>query len=516
MEALIVGGGHNGLVAGCYLARAGVDVTVLEQSDRPGGGSRSDETIPGFRFDTHSAAHNIINMTPIPRELNLAGAGLRYREMEPFAAGFFPDGRVVRFFRSVERTVASIAEHDPAEAHRYAAFMERAMPAVEVVTTGLAGAHSGAALRTALRRVGSAVRAVRRADGVGPLLADVLGPYGSLLTSALDTELIRAPVAAFAAHSSAGPALAGGGFFALWQAAYHRHGQWHAIGGAQALVDALVARLHSFGGTLRTGAPVRRITTGAAGVTGVELAGGERLAADVVVTAIDPGLALLELLDPPLGGPVGRRLRGLHRSNTVQLVVHLATTALPCYPGARPGDHSGLQSHVDSLDALGAAFAQADAGYPPSAPPTYAFTPSAIDATLAPPGRHTVYLACPAAPFRIRGGWATHAERFADAMVTALDAHAPGFAATVLDRQVRTPELMAHELRWPGAHPMVLDITPDQLAFLRPVPQLARYRTPVPGLFVSGAGTAPTGGVSGVPGKGAALAVLRAARYRRR
>ena len=92
MRALVVGAGHNGLVCACYLAQAGWEVEVVEQADKPGGGARTDETVPGYRFDTHSVAHNIINMTSIPRELRLAEAGLVYREMDPFAVAFFADG----------------------------------------------------------------------------------------------------------------------------------------------------------------------------------------------------------------------------------------------------------------------------------------------------------------------------------------------------------------------------------------------------------------------------------------
>ena len=113
---LVVGGGHNGLVAACYLAKAGKRVVVLEAADKPGGGCRTDETIPGYQFNTHAAAHNIINMTRIPAELDLRGAGLEYVPMDPFATGLFRDGRIVRFHRDIEQTVASIAEHSRADA----------------------------------------------------------------------------------------------------------------------------------------------------------------------------------------------------------------------------------------------------------------------------------------------------------------------------------------------------------------------------------------------------------------
>ena len=136
---MVVGAGHNGLVAACYLARAGRDVLVLEHLDRPGGGSRTEETIPGHRFDLHSVAHNIINMTAIPEELDLDGAGLRYLEMNPFSMAAHADGRIVRFWRSVEATVESIAAHDPAEAAEYRRFVETGDLLVEAMLPAVRG-----------------------------------------------------------------------------------------------------------------------------------------------------------------------------------------------------------------------------------------------------------------------------------------------------------------------------------------------------------------------------------------
>jgi phytoene dehydrogenase-like protein len=585
VKAIVVGAGHNGLVCACYLALAGVDVTVLEAATRPGGGSRTEETVPGYRFDTHSVAHNIINMTSIPRELRLAAAGLEYREMDPFAVAIFADGRRVRFHRSIERTVASIAEIDRTEAEAYRAFMGQASPLVDLLTLGLQGGATPRELcGRLLRRMPQAVGVLRR--GGLRLTSELLGGYGSLLRGRLPSDLTRGPVSAFAAHASAGPDVAGSALFGFWQAAYHRHGQWHAAGGAQGLTDALTRRLAELGGELRCGARVARIDasgarvaridasgariaridaggagdaridagggriarsgTGGAGdarrgtggardarrgtggardarrgtggartaagggrLRAVELASGQRLTADAIVTAIHPKTALLELLDPPLSGAIGADLAAAHASNAVQMIVHVAVDRLPAYTNARPRDHNGLQSFVDELGELRAAFRAAEARRVHLPAPAYAFTTSALDDGLAPPGHHTVYLACPAAPFEVQGGWDLAAPTVVESLLDQMQARAPGFRDTIQGIAVRAPAHIARELHWPGAHPMHLDITLDQLGMLRPIPALAGHRTPVPGVYVSGAGSAPTGGIAGGPGRAAARALLR-------
>jgi phytoene dehydrogenase-like protein len=511
MRIAVVGGGHNGLVAACYLARSGAEVTVLEQSGELGGGSRTEELVPGYRFNTHSAAHNIINATDIIDDLKLRDAGLEYREMDPFSIAVFTDGTIVRFHRSVERTVASIAEADPREARRYEAWMRDAMPVVTAMRAGLdSGAGPARRLRRLPRSLLAACQALVRNGGPTGLTRLLLSPYGQLLGERLGSELVRAPVSAFAAHASASPEEPGSALFALWQAFYHQVGQWHAAGGAQALTDALARRLDSYGGRCHTSATVTSIIRDRDRVTGVVLDSGEHLAADAVLTAIDPRTALLDLLDPPLDGPVADRLRATRQSNAVQMLVLLATTDLPHYPNARPGDWNGLQSFVDSTASLAEGFARARVRLLPTDPvPTYAFTPSALDGTLAPEGGHTVYLACPTAPADVDGGWPASANAFADRMIDTVEARAPGFTATILDRVVRTPDDMARELRWPGAHPMHLDVSLNQLGPLRPDPALHAHTTAVRGLAVSGAGTAPVGGIAGVPGRSAAQALLR-------
>ena len=506
LPILVIGAGHNGLIAACYLARAGHGVLVLEQSPYPGGGSRTVERIPGYRFDTHSVAHNILNMTDIPQDLDLASVGLEYIEMDPFSVAIRADGRRIRFYRSIDKTLASIAESSQQEADTYKTFINLATAITQAVLPTI---HVEIKLTELPTRMKNVVDMLHHEHGSIELIRDLLSPYEALLTRWLQSDLTRAPVSAFAAHANVGPHIPGGAIYAFWQAAYHLFGQWHAKGGAQALIDALIRRLSSYGGQLRCSAPVTHIHAPQGRVEAVTLEDGERIEASAVITAIDPKIALLQLLDPPLGGQEGRDLSAARRSNVVQALVHVATNRLPPYPNSIPDDYHGLQSYVDTLDEVSQGFRQAEAGYLPDVLPLYAFTTSALDETLAPADHHTVYLACPAAPGHIKGGWEQHSEEFVERCLKRVEERAPGFYQSIVAAHAFTPLEMEREGRWPLGHPMYLDLTLDQLGPLRPTRRLANHRTPIAGLYLSGAGTSPTGGIAGTPGYLAAQALLK-------
>ena len=509
-RVLIVGGGHNGLVCACYLARAGLDVTILEQRSVAGGAVHTAELLPGYRFDTCSVAHNMLNMTDIVQDLRLEHYGLRYQEMDPFTISPQPGGRPpLRFFRSLEHTCQDLSERlSPADAARYRAFIRRAEPLLDLALPAIQGGGQGAAGRI-LRAGKGGVRALRQRGPLG-LATLLLSPYGRVLTEELATEALCAPIAALAAHSTISPTALGGAFYVLWQAAYHRFGMWHAEGGSGSLAAALVRCLQAHGGTLRTQTKVERVLLQAGRAVGVKLADGERLAAEVVITAINPQTALLNLVGAEqLPAGMAAQVRALHRGNAVQFVVLAALDRLPPYAGAEPGDWNGMQSLATSVAQIAHAFAQAEAGEIPVDPPLYAFTPCAMDVTLAPPGKHTLYLACPAYPGRLSNGrrWDDLAHSEGERLLRLLVKQVPGLDGAIGDFSVWHPLAMERELGLLGGHPMHLDLALDQLGPLRPGPWLRR-REVLPGLFLTGAGTGPTGGVVGTPGRLTARAVL--------
>jgi len=514
---IVIGGGHNGLVCACYLARAGIETLVLERAPRAGGATQTVESFPGFFFDTHAVAHNMINMTTIPRDLELERVGLVYREMDPFTTAYSPAGPPFRMYRSVARTCDDLARTSVTDARLYRDYIRAVEPLTRIVLASMRAGSTGARLLALPGQVAQALRALR-GFGARGLAATLLAPYQRLLDELLPTPRVQAAVAALAAHATVGPAMPGGSFYAMWQSAYHLSGMWHPLGGSGALAEALVRRLQAWGGQLRTRAGVRRIEVRNGRAAGVTLDNGETIAATAVVAAINPKIVLLELLAPNvLAERMLRRARALHTGNAVQFVTHLALNRLPECIGQPGADAwNGMQAFTRDVGQVARAFALAEAGFAPDDPPVYAFAPSAIDPALAPPGKHGLYLACPCYPARFADGtpWSAHAERELERLIAAAEPFIPDLRQHIIDAKPRTPEDAEREIGLVGGHPMHLDLTLDQLLVLRPLPGLAGHRTPLPGLYLSGAGTNPAGGVIGAPGRDTARAVLRDLRHR--
>jgi phytoene dehydrogenase-like protein len=520
VDVVVVGSGHNGLVAACYLARAGLQVEVVERDDVLGGAVSTVERWPGVRVDRGSSAHVIIRHSGIVEELALAEHGLRYLDCDPW--GFAPapspgdpgpEGRPLVFSVDLEATCASIAAACGAEdAAAYRRFVEVWGPRSRAVVTAFGHRPSPAGLVRSFWPLGAPRDGRPRTPG-GELATDFLGSGDALLDRWFASERLKAALAWFGAQS--GPPMSEPGTAAMvgWVALLHDVPPGHPVGGSGGLTAALRRRLEADGGRVTLGDGAARLLVdddaGRPRVAGIETTSGRRIAADAVVAAchVQATRALagehappaLADADPPLGNGFG-------------LVVRALTDAPPTYPGL-PAEHAsqGLQLLCTDRAQLAAAAGDWRAGRLPREPVPLAMCFSASDHTLAPPGRHVVTVWGQWYPYALAGGgnWDALAETEGRRLIAAVDRFAPGFAASVRETYVQTPVALERELSLARGNVMHVEMGLASMFGFRPTPALAGYRVPgLPGLYLAGASTHPGGGVSGNSGRSAARTLL--------
>jgi phytoene dehydrogenase-like protein len=497
-RVLVIGAGHNGLVAGVILARAGLDVTVVEAASEPGGCIWT-ETLPsGHRLERGAVEHSAI--AALASDLGLQRHGLKYVSRPVITAAAYGDGEVRQFSRSVEETVADLGSDGAAYAVLVAlatrlfalldAFPEP--PTLTTLAAGLRGMHGGDELFRLM---------ISSADAV--------------LERRLDDPYLRGALAMYGAHGQMPPWAAGTGMFALLLPAAHDERPARPIGGSRALIAALIAALEAAGGTLSIGTPVHTLRSHGAGAR-VELSGGAVTHVDTVVSTLDIARTVRLLDDPPAAMVEAARAVGSGRLNVAELKVDLAFDRLPALgPLDRAPDAIWLLQ--PDPQALGRGFGDIVAGRLPRRPALMWTSPSAHDPSATPDGGGVGWLST-FVPLRlIDGPWTAAREQEAAMQVlgtveqiTGVDLHA---AASVT--VVTGPATWAQRLSSADGNPNHLDLSLDQLLGWRP-PGMAGHRTPLPWLYLSGAGTHPGGGLSGLAGRRAAEAVLDARRGRRR
>ncbi len=520
VDAVVVGAGHNGLVAACYLARAGLTVEVVERDDVLGGAVSTVERWPGVRVDRGSSAHVIVRHSGVVEELDLTTHGLRYLDCDPW--GFAPapapgdpgpDGLPLVFSVDLDATCASIAAAcGQADAEAYRRFVGVWGPRSRAVVDSFARRPTPLGLARAFWPLGAPSGGAPRTPG-GDLAVDFLGSGDALLDRWFGSERLKAALAWFGAQS--GPPMSEPGTAAMvaWVALLHDVPPGHPVGGSGGLTAALRTRLESDGGrvTLGDGAARLLVDDGPGGgrVTGVETVSGRRVTAPVVVAACHV-LATRDLAGesaPPAladaAPPVG---------NGFGLVLRCLTDALPVYPGVDPAVSSqGLQLLCTDRAQLAAAHGDWLAGRLPREPVPLAMAFSASDDTLAPPGRHVVTVWGQWYPYELADGgdWDALADAEAQRLVAAVDRFAPGFAGSVQEVYVQTPLLLERELSLLRGNVMHVEMGLASMFAFRPTPALSGYRVPgLDGLYLAGASTHPGGGVSGNSGRIAARAVL--------
>ncbi len=522
-DCIVVGAGHNGLICACYLAKAGRKVLVLERRPVVGGAVCTEEIVPGYKFDVGSSAHIMFRSTPIMEELGLAAHGLEYIEMDPWA--FYPvpgEGRGISFHRDLEKTCASIAEMSPRDAAAYRDFINRFRELNEgVFETFMQAPKPGSIFGTIFRR-NLFNRGSRKVWSSLDTTRQLMTSYGRLIDETFESEPMRAALYWLAAQSGPPPEEIATGDLVGWQAMIHKHGAWRAKGGSGALTQALARCLRSRGGKVLTDQPVSRIGRGSGARFEVSSADGQIHAARAVVAACHVQTTF-RLLDPALvPTELQRRVDHLRVGNGFGMIVRHAVSELPRYAG-QPCDergvspcHSSLQLLCPTRQYLRQAFLDYQRGEPPKKPAVLAMTFSALDPTLAPPGKHVLFTWAQYHPYALANGenWDGIAEREADKIYDVVCEYAPNMRGALVDRYIQTPLEIERKLGLLRANVMHLEMSLDQMFFFRPLPELSTYRTHLPGLYLTGASTHPGGGVFGASGRNAARVIQRDLRWR--
>ena len=527
-DAIVVGGGHNGLVCAFYLARAGLKVTVVERRDVVGGAAVTEEFFPGFRNSVASYTVSLLN-PKIIAEMDLAGHGLRIVERR--MANFLPLNDREYLAVGGERTAAEVAKFSAADAGRLEAYAQRleSVAAIlrdmvlqtppNVVESGLIAALSQIARTGGLARRLSRLSTPARRD----LLALFSQSAGDWLDGWFESDPIKAAygfdgvVGAYASPYTPGTAYVL--LHHVFGEVNGKKGAWgHAVGGMGAITAAMAKACVEAGVAIRTGEGVVEIVTDKHRAAGVVTEGGERLSARAVVSNLNPKLLFGRMIDAAILPPDFRERMERYRCGSGTFRMNVALSEAPrfsCLPEA--GDHltAGIIM-APSLAYMDTAFSDARAGGWSRAPIVEMLVPSTLDDSLAPAGRHVASLFCQHVAPQLSDGrsWDDHREEVADLMIATVDGYAPGFRASVLGRQILSPLDLERTFGLVGGDIFHGQLSLDQLFSARPVLGHGDYRSPVKGLYMCGSGTHPGGGVTGAPGHNAAREIVRDFRRR--
>jgi phytoene dehydrogenase-like protein len=514
-DVIVVGGGHNGLVAAAYLARAGRSVLVCERRPVVGGAAVSEQPFgPGY---TVTSLSYVVSLLPrkLVRELRLVEHGYHVYPQGPY---FAPrrDGGYLALPDDPAQRREQIGKFSVRDAERYEqwqAWLRRLGRLVGPLLHEIPPRLGSKKPRDLLRQAGLAAK-LRRIDvrAAFDLTRLFSASMADLVEARFESDAMRGVLSVSGVIGTwAGPRSAGTAYVML----HHHVGDtsWgFPRGGMGAVSAAIAGAAMARGARIRTAAPVARIDVADGRVTGVTLENGEELAADAVITTAHPKLSFLQLVDPKqLPGDFVADIEAWQtRSGTVK--VNLAVDRLPTFvahPRFDPQIHGGTIVLAESLDDIERAFQEAVAGRPATLPFADVCIPSVFDPTLAPAGRHIVSLFSQWVPHT----YADHPdpvelERYADRLIARMEAVAPGFTDSIVGRQVIGPDTMQSEYGLVGGNIFHGELTPGQMFHCRPAAGYADLRTPIRGLYQAGSATHGGGGVTGIPGRNVVRQVL--------
>jgi beta-carotene ketolase (CrtO type) len=533
-DVIIIGAGHNGLVCAAYLLKAGYRVLLLEKRPVPGGAATTEEAMPeeapGFKFNLCAIDHEFIFLGPVIQELELYKYGLEYLWCDPTVFCPQPDGRYFLAYQSVEKTCAEIARYSQRDAEKYSEFVQywsRLMGAIAPLFNvppqaliDIARNYDGKSLKNVLAIAGSRQKAL-------DFVRTMISSPEDLLNEWFDTEVVKAPLARLAAEIGAPPSQKGIAVGAMMMAMRHHPGMARPKGGTGALTQTLVKLVQSKGGVILTEQTVKQVIVEDGRAIGVRVANGkEYRAKNGIISNIDAQRLFLQLIDRNDTDAADSKLyerieRKIVNNNETILKIDCALSEAPRFEAYQHQDEYliGTVLIADSVRHVEKAHALCVMGEIPDEDPSiYLDVPTMLDPSMAPSGKHTLWIEF-FAPYQIAGkegtglngtGWTDELKnKVADRVIDKLAQYAPNIKQSIIARRVESPAELGERLGSYKGNYYHLDMTLDQMIFLRPLPEIANYTTPIKGLYLTGAGTHPGGSISGMPGRNCARVFLQ-------
>lgn len=531
-DAIVIGAGHNGLVCAAYLLKAGYSVLLLEKRPVPGGAATTEaimpDTAPGFTFNRCAIDHEFIHLGPVAQELELHKYGLKYLPCDPVAFCPHPDGKYFLAYQSVEKTCAEIARYSDRDAQRYQEYTQYWQSLVSAIAP-MFNAPPTALLDITSNFEPENFKDLFKMAGSPQKTLDFLR---TMLTSPIDvieewfeTEIVKAPLARLAAEIGAPPSQKGLAVGAMMMSMRHNPGMSRPKGGTGALVQALVKLVTSLGGKILTDTAVKEVLIDDSGqAVGVRTATGQEYRSGRgIISNIDVRRLFLQLIDSQaVDGALRDRVEHkIVNSNEAILKIDCALSEAPRFEAYDHKDDYLIGSVLiaDSVNHVEKNHAMTLFGeIPMDDPSMYAVCPTVLDPSMAPDGQHTLWIEF-FAPYRIAGaegtglngtGWTDSLkEKVGDRVIEKLTQYAPNLKDSIIARQVESPAELAERLGSYNGNVYHIDMSLDRMIFLRPLPEIANYTTPIKNLYLSGAGTHPGGSISGMPGRNCANVFIR-------
>jgi phytoene dehydrogenase-like protein len=519
-DVIIIGAGHNGLVAAAYLARAGRRVLVLESRELVGGCAVTEEIWPGYRVSTASYLSSLMQ-EKVVRELELAKFGYAVDAKDPAFFSPFPDGTHLFMWQDRAKTLEEIAKFSKRDAEaysKYEAHLERLAMVAEslLLTTPPDFPPRARDLPDYLKLLGK-MRGLSRGEIVG-LVKIFTQSAADFLDDWFESEQLKVTLATDGViGANGGPRSPGTAYILLHHCmggvSGHR-GLWGFVrGGMGAVSNAIADSARAHGATIRTNAPVAKILVATGRVSGVVLENGEEIPAHIVASNLDPKRTFLKLVDSRHLAPDFLDAIRKFRSEGTSLKMNLALSGLPefrSYPGAPGPQHRATMHICPSVEYIERAWDDAKYGRPSHSPLIEMTIPTMYDPSLAPPGRHIMGIFLQYAPYTLReSNWDELREPYSNRILDVIEEYCPNIRSIVVERQTLSPLDLERRFGLTGGNIFHGEMSLDQMFVLRPVAGWAKYATPVKGLYLCGSGAHPGGGVMGAPGHNAAREILK-------